>query len=614
MGPYDGNSVIDPESAVSIGAWSLLADLRQILCGRLVAQTRKLGNLEPLLIKELISDSAKHWAGLSTEDKFQKERLVEYLNREADLTVGLETDHDWASLFERLIVPYVISVTDDFKVHPWFPDQTFLSVYYREFDHGSNGARPTIPLFLTEKTISQLRPTPGTYQDLLRVATTLPDARVRFASGMRALQSKLVGDYDRVLTQESRDIDRLVGNGSALMYGIEDKSWPPLGLICFSSPIIGLYHELLLPADVKEILPRPQFRRSIFICRAVLGQLDQACLDELIESSSVYTRAEGPPVSHIAIEETEVGTVDLLVCSTCEGSGTNARCVFGDIDTWLNPMLGTFLSGLKQIAARAELEPLKKYAATLSHVLHTPIATIATSFFYYLEKIAPEDAELKAALEKLGASLFALYQITESTSRNFQFERQGDSDSLKSAWPVQAGGTSTDLVEIVRELEFTPFFESLFQMGIELRPQVGGTQTLVSGYKGDWYVIFYTLLKNAFTGASRWKVEQDSQASVAVTLNLLYPDDESGTFSLEFRNPSPRLDPALLVAMGQCLTSKLARIPTEIYRKNPSGGFGVGLGIVGDIIKANGFTATIEQDASTLEVILRINDVPVRNT
>jgi hypothetical protein len=617
MSNYSWNNVTDPEPAVSIGAWSLLADLRQILCYRLATQAQTLNTLDPVQIQRLISDSSSYWSKVTNNDEFvqtQVATLINHLERERTKISGLKKLEDWAVLFERLIVPYVISVTEDFKVHPWFPEDSFLKVYYEEFNKPDAAARPTVPLFLTGETISRLHPSSGTYQDLLPPANSVEDAQIRFASGMRALQSKLIGAFDHVLTQESQEIDLLVGNGAALMYAIRDTSGSPLGLICFSSPIIGLYHELLLPPYVKKTLSEERFRHSIYICPAVLDENDQAWVDALeagTSSSGTQADATNPAVSHIALEGTEVGTVDLLICRTCERGDGNARCVFADMDDWIYPMLGTFLSGLKQIAARAELEPLKKYAANLSHVLHTPIATIATSFLYHLKKLSPEEAELKAALEKLGASLFVLFEITESTRRHFQLERQDTSDLLDTSWQSQAEDQSTDLMEMVKELETIPIFEKLFQQGIDLSKQFSGTQVPVSGYKGDWYIVLYTLLKNAFAGAFSAQREQDVPSSEPVTLNLLYPDDTTNTFTLEIRNPSVALDKALLIAMGRCLAGKLSRIPSDIYRKSSGGGFGVGLGIVGDIISSNGFTATVEQDADSLEVIVKISNVPV---
>lgn len=615
MAKYNRYAVTDPEPAVSIGAWSLLADLRQILCRRLADRAQELGNLVPSRIQGLLAESVSHWREVSQKDESTRSQvaaLVNYLEQETGQVLNLKEQREWALLFERLIVPYVISVTDEQKVHPWFPDNSFLEVYYEEFVKHADDARPTVPLFLTEETISSIHPSPATYQSLLPPADSVDQVKFRLASGMRALQSKLIGAFDHALTKDSQKIDRLVGNGAALMYAIRDESESPLGLICFSSPVIGLYHELLLPPSVKEVLPEERFRRSIYICPAVLDENDQAWLDSLDDgSSSSGVQAEtNPLISNISLESGR--KVDLLICRTCAREEGNSSCVFLDMNSWLYPTLGTFLGGLKQIAARAELEPLQKYAANLSHVLHTPISTITTSFYYHINKLSPDEAELKTRLEKLNGSLFILRAIAESTQRHFQLQRQGASDVLATPWEKQAEEQKTDLLSIVADMETIPIFEKLFQSEITLRKQFVGHPTPVSGYEGDWYIILYTLLKNAFRGADLMKSEQDAASSMSVTLNLIYPDDITKTFSLEIRNPSLALDQELLNVMRQCLAGRLSRIPQDIYRKNSSGGFGVGLGIVGAVVSANGFTATVEQDAGSMEVVVRINNIPLR--
>jgi len=280
LGQPSKNSDLFGETLSSYN-WLFLPWLRRRLC-KIFA--KYVSPSWPSELRGLIDHSLERWSEIYSQDQFRgrlKGRGLEdysglfpYLRGVRDKIDHLRRrEPDF--LLEHLILPYLMTYErTENEIRLWFPESEFID-NFREVEKGWSIGKPNVPLYpyFKEPIFDLLRVAAGTRQTPIEIGQNDMSRLQKAATGMRSLQTKLIGTFEAVFNPQSRFEDQLVGNASAWTLTLVDDDSQCTGMIFLCSPVFRLFHELLLVKRDTEV-QLSGFHNSFFLCTRRLAQAE----------------------------------------------------------------------------------------------------------------------------------------------------------------------------------------------------------------------------------------------------------------------------------------------------------------------------------------------------
>jgi hypothetical protein len=500
------NAPEDPLTGLSIGTWSLLPDVRRGVAKWLTERTNEVPGRShwPKKIPQLIAASLDYWRVCYSDKNYQNElakitngpgavvtTLLEYLE---DAQAMASTSDSWPGILERLLMPYMLPI-DPTKVDGdmgwWFPPADFLKTRI--------GAESPYP-FLTHRFFTifakeEARRRAHVVQRPARVHSAVG----RFAQGMTSLQTKIVGDYE-LLDVPSKTLDRLVGNGSAILYVIRNTADEPIGVLCIASPILGLFHELLLDERTVEA-HGPGWARSVLICRAHLTEAERALAADMTWEQ-----------------------LKIRMCPHCgDNRGLTQACPLFGLSQAVDPLIGHYLNALSRVLQ----DENTRRVADLAHEFK--LRTV--SLYGRLHEILATSEVDRTDLEELCELAKDVYECVD----------------VHPELTSKSSDGTTDLTRVAVRLRL---MAACLRAKVSIRER--GTPKQVIGKQGHWEGLLNCLLQNAVE-AHMLAVGEQWEDGETADLHINFNYSPSGDVSVDVCN----LSQSITEADGQQILKRL---------------------------------------------------------
>jgi len=437
-----------PEESLSVGSWALLLELKREF-------SEHYGGGELADLRPLIESSIVRWRAVYDDERFLGELpegrpLKEFSRVVSYLEECLVKRDDGPLWLERLLVPYIMSIETDVDgqrhIRWWLPPKAFIE---------TTNFRNRLYPFLTPALFDHLRNSPGgARQPAPKPASTFDDWLTLFASGMGAIQSKLIGSFEKADTP-SRFEDRLVGNASGYIHVLSAQSREPVGMFILCSPVFGLFHRLLLPAN------KDRTRLHIegnFVCGSNIDLTTRHELevgvrrggDKIVAHDCGDTEAVATYFVTSRSERAKEKPLSLVLCT----ASNEQTCPFALNEEWLGPTAAEFLAGIQKLASRTALEQAEEVIATQEHTTQAPLTNAAVHLEWASLLMEAGNLEKAGRRTKLARKIIQDLLETLSSLERLRLGRAGASG------PVSLAEIVNEHVRYLQhtgcEVEFTP--------------------------------------------------------------------------------------------------------------------------------------------------------------
>ena len=592
----------EPYESIGLGAWYLLVELRRKLCVWL--QPRLPRGFDEILA-ELIDESARLWREQLPRAEgcrlAELSKLVPYLEH---LSERLE--QGTSPPLEELFVPRLELYDRRWGVLRWWlPPESSL---------GAKGDDELNSLFphLNRAGRAQLRRViaPG-------IPVTAPvghtDIQLAdFRSRERIFLPRLVGSTFPGPGDEISIIDCLAGVGSECAIPLSDEQGSALGMLVLTSPIVGLMPELCWAGGSREPL-ESALRSARFVCCVTPTEGSWESLAQRGDGEEPWQRSLERRLRRPLAAAT-LGD-PLVMCRTCADPTLRDQmgdCLFLRLEEWARPRANVFLSGLRNLTHKAELEQSKLVLRKITHTLTGPLSAAKIRYDEVQGPLLDDGLELppgfRQILRQVGLNLAITHQLCRSlhhhVRRTSRLEDELRGSPGAPARPGQARGKVriSELRKILEEIREGPWLHSLHTPRIEETIDVEDLQQgegdgWIVGSVGDWALIFYTLMKNALEAAHRVSAGRDRgfvEVKAGFDADTL-PDDLERHLTLKISNTSPHIPEPRFLELRDCLEGK---IPTVMPNPRKPESVGVGLAVLGETLRFLDARAELHQDRS----------------
>jgi len=567
----------EPLTYISVGTWFLLKKVRKEFASWLGKRSFEIREDDPdqlqslfKAVNELKNKSLTQWQKIYSDREFTGKlptdatmsadapiinnfnSLLKYLEESVgDFSTSYEDKvvplGRWVQWIEKLLIPYLGSLDHhEDKIGVWFPPERFLKKKYSENPTEDMPYPFLKPLAFNLMTTTEEKDRSGARQEFSKGV----DIKERLPKGMAGLMSKIIGKYS-LLDVPSRDIDKVVGNASALLLRLEDEG-DLLGMLLITSPIFGLFHELLtLPTRRPKEL-KANFYDSVYVCEKELGS-DNDLFDDV----------------------ENINGLSIIKCKCDEQPGVAKKCFFRDLMPELDYLVLDYLRGFRRFRMQEKIEN----EANISHHFIGGIKPLD-----YLINLAKKQIEKKPSFEN-----DEVYKTIINAQLRSNELKAKISHSRFDALNFYGKPNTTGEIEAVIE-HFEQWNKLLYirAENVEFKRETIGDPREIPGTNEEWDFILSYVLSNAFAAANPYGgCPEGYKPMVGVKLNF----QDKDIFSLEVSNTVPLpISDELVGMMQELIDGSKEQMPRKLSKGTGKGIYYAGKYIARNRMKANYFT------------------------